>query len=211
MAVNEEIPLLKSIEKMLDDYLESGYIYAWNLPENSKYEKKIKDKLEQVSQRVWSERFNDPLTNVWSRQVVYRLIDDVLSASNLDIHPYCLAYFDIDKMKHINDYYGLPNGDAALIRIADALKSHFHPHHWICRFGGDEFLCLFNCDLQEAEKLIAKLQDSLKNLVIVDNAPEVRSTFKIGLTALKNVDTKESSTLRLEVSIHNIRNQLVIV
>jgi diguanylate cyclase len=211
MKSDEETPLLKAIEKMIDHYLESGYISAWHLPENSEYEKKIKAKLEQVSQRVWSERFNDPLTNVWSRQVVYRSMTNILSASSLDSPPYCLAYLDIDRMKHINDYYGLPNGDAAIIRMANALQSHFHPYHWICRFGGDEFLCLFNCDLQEAKKLVEQLQESLKRLLIVDTDPEVRGTFKIGLTSLKNGDTPESCLQRLEDAIHNVRNQLVIV
>ncbi len=211
MATSEETPLLKAIEKVLDDYLESGYMSVWDLPEGSEYEKKIKGKLEQVSKRISSERFNDPLTGVWSRQLVFRLLQDVLSTSDFNLRPYCLAYFDIDKMKYINDYYGLPNGDVALIRMADALKSHFHPYHWICRFGGDEFLCLFNCDSRGVEKLIAKLQESLKNLVTVDSAPEVRATFKIGLTALKNGDTEEFCLRRLEDGIHNLRNQLVIV
>lgn len=133
------------------------------------------------------------------------------STLDFNVYPYCLAYFDVDKMKHINDYYGLPDGDASLIRIANALKSNFHPHHWVGRIGGDEFLCLFNCDLQEAKKLAGQLQESLKNLAIVDSASEVRATFKIGLTPLKNGDTPESCLRRLEDAIHNIRNQLVIV
>jgi diguanylate cyclase len=207
----EETPLLKAIEKMLDDYLESGFFSVGSFPESSKYEKKIKEKLEQVSERIRSERLNDPLTNTWSRQLFTRLMDSALATSNLDSRSYCLAYFDIDKMKHINDYYGIPNGEATLVRVADTLKSNFHPTHWICRVGGDEFVGLLHCDLGKAEELIKKLQESLKDLVIIDDKPEVRITLKIGLTALRNSDKIDTCMRRLDNSIHNIRNQLVIV
>jgi diguanylate cyclase len=114
-------------------------------------------------------------------------------------------------MKHFNFNYGPSEGEKVIKRLAEHLKLKLLELGWLSRIGGDEFLCLFNCDLQEAEKLIEKLQQSLKELIIVDNAPEVQATFKIGLTTLKKGDTPESCLRRLEDAVHNIRNQLVIV
>lgn len=213
MADNDETLLLKAIEKVLDSYLEWGYmsIPPHGFPESSEYEKRINSKLEQVSKRITSEKLNDSLTDVWSRQVIFRLIGDIFARSTFNTQPYCIAYFDIDRMKHINDYYGFPVGDSVLVGVANVLKDRFHPIHWISRVGGDEFIGLLHCDLGKAEELIRKLQEDLKGLVIIDGEPEVRITLKIGLTALRNGDKIDTCIRRLDNGIHNIRNQLVIV
>jgi diguanylate cyclase (GGDEF)-like protein len=50
-----------------------------------------------------------------------------------------LLYFDVNGMKAINDAYGHPAGDAALVHVALVLKANIRSSDLIGRLGGDEF------------------------------------------------------------------------
>ena len=50
-----------------------------------------------------------------------------------------MLLLDIDRFKSINDTYGHPAGDRALIVIADAIRKTFRSGDILLRLGGDEF------------------------------------------------------------------------
>jgi diguanylate cyclase (GGDEF)-like protein len=50
-----------------------------------------------------------------------------------------LLYFDVNGMKAINDAYGHPAGDAALVHVALVLRANIRSSDLIGRLGGDEF------------------------------------------------------------------------
>lgn len=58
--------------------------------------------------------------------------------SNLRIYS-CLALFDIDHFKSINDKYGHLSGDFVLVEFAKALNNVFSKYGFAGRIGGDEF------------------------------------------------------------------------
>jgi diguanylate cyclase (GGDEF)-like protein len=49
---------------------------------------------------------------------------------------------DLDRLKAVNDTYGHSAGDAAIVGVAEALRSCARPTDVSCRIGGDEFLLL---------------------------------------------------------------------
>ena len=64
----------------------------------------------------------------------------------------CLAFFDMDNLKKINDIGGHEAGDKALRLLGDTLKDH-SANGICCRLGGDEFLLfLKGASREEAEK-----------------------------------------------------------
>ena len=73
-----------------------------------------------------------------------------------------------EKFKEINDTYGHTQGDAALERIAEALRNacagmHFRTN--IARYGGDEFALLVRSeDPQEIEDLHGRINQCLSDL-----------------------------------------------
>ena len=62
-----------------------------------------------------------------------------------------LLYFDLNGMKAINDAYGHPAGDAALVHVADTLQSNVRSSDVVGRLGGDEFgVLLMRADRETA-------------------------------------------------------------
>ena len=91
---------------------------------------------------------------------------------------------DVNKFKKINDTYGHVEGDAALIRCAEALKkSGGDSRNFIGRYGGDEFIIIaeLNGD-DDAKTLCDRIADKLQEICIKDKIP-YKLTFSFGYVA----------------------------
>ena len=79
-----------------------------------------------------------------------------------------LAYLDLDGFKVINDRYGHALGDRVLLSLATRLQQLMRPQDLLARFGGDEFVVLFNGLKNQAEgtdiltQLLQQLQQPLQ-------------------------------------------------
>ncbi|MBQ7506962.1 MAG: GGDEF domain-containing protein [Lachnospiraceae bacterium] len=110
---------------------------------------------------------NDPLTRLNNRNELnnyaIRSIKDKEINSDL-----WLILFDLDKFKPINDIYGHVEGDQALIKMADILRSackssQMH-RNFIARFGGDEFVIITSAEA-ERDRII----EQVRNLMDEEN------------------------------------------
>ena len=79
----------------------------------------------------------DPLTGLGNHRHFYEQLErEALAADSSN--PLSLCLLDVDDFKQINDQYGHPVGDQALVRIADRLRQDGEAF----RIGGDEFALL---------------------------------------------------------------------
>jgi diguanylate cyclase len=81
----------------------------------------------------------DPLTSLLNRRAFTDAISHQLTGS-ADTLNLTLLMVDLDDFKRVNDTYGHPAGDRALLAVADLLRRHSPPTAEICRAGGEEFL-----------------------------------------------------------------------
>jgi diguanylate cyclase (GGDEF)-like protein len=106
----------------------------------------------------------DPLTGLATRRVMV----DAARASLAPGAPgggAALVLIDIDHFKDINDTYGHPVGDDALVHLAEVLRGWSRPEDVKCRLGGDEFGvllpgCPYDVAVQRAEELIASVRSA---------------------------------------------------
>ncbi len=77
----------------------------------------------------------DELTKLSNRKALYR------DEPTLDFGVKRIIFFDLNKLKYINDNYSHKHGDRALVHFARNLESFFINSR-IYRLGGDEFLVL---------------------------------------------------------------------
>ena len=116
----------------------------------------------------------DPLTRLNNRkQLTYHY--EQWSKNAADAAPLYLVLIDANKFKSINDTYGHIQGDAALVRIADALRlgSRNFPHRVnIARYGGDEFVILATAEnAGQIDALRANIDKALTELNQAAKAP----------------------------------------
>lgn len=82
----------------------------------------------------------DMLTDVYSRRTMMDRIDAAMVSA---VHePVALFFVDLDGFKAVNDRLGHREGDALLVKVAQALQASVRADDAVGRFGGDEFLVL---------------------------------------------------------------------
>lgn len=82
----------------------------------------------------------DMLTDVLSRRT---MMDRIEAAMVTALHePVALYFVDLDGFKAVNDRLGHREGDALLVKVAQALQRSVRADDAVGRFGGDEFLVL---------------------------------------------------------------------
>ena len=86
-------------------------------------------------ERLSRAALTDPLTGLMNR----RGLDDELAARLASGAGGCVALFDLDHFKQVNDTYGHPAGDEVLRRFATLARSSVRDQDMVARLGGEEF------------------------------------------------------------------------
>ncbi|MGP6256213.1 diguanylate cyclase, partial [Aeromonas salmonicida subsp. salmonicida] len=114
----------------------------------------LEDEIVMISDKMQAETeksLRDALTGLYNR----RHLEETLATLHKDNHQYILAIIDIDNFKRINDTYGHPIGDAVLKRTAQLGNQLLEEHATLCRFGGEEFVAIFEqTDIASAQQLM---------------------------------------------------------
>jgi diguanylate cyclase (GGDEF)-like protein len=84
----------------------------------------------------------DELTPVANRRGLVRDLGRTLAEVERHGLEAALIFVDVDGLKAINDAHGHIAGDAALVRVAEELRSHLRESDTVARLGGDEFAVL---------------------------------------------------------------------
>lgn len=123
----------------------------------------------------------DPLVPVKNRRAFIREIERAQTvATRYDI-PSCVIFFDLNKFKEINDYYGHGIGDELLIKIGRCLKNSVRDSDVVARLGGDEFgVLLFKTDEQFAQTKAVILARQIANQRIKQPNGEIYLTAAWG-------------------------------
>jgi len=108
--------------------------------------------------------YQDSLTGVFNRSFFHRWIKEHAPRTDLTENKSTLVMIDIDNFKMINDDYGHLVGDEVLKFIARTMQDIMRKGTSIFRYGGDEFVIIFqHTDLQEADSAIRRLDTIVQN------------------------------------------------
>jgi len=78
---------------------------------------------------------------------------------------FCLAFFDLDNFKQINDSLGHFGGDKILKKVAEVFLMHIRDDDLVYRYGGDEFVIIFrNISKDSALKIIKRFYSYIKQI-----------------------------------------------
>ncbi|MDJ0519901.1 MAG: diguanylate cyclase [Trichodesmium sp. MO_231.B1] len=110
----------------------------------------------------------DSLTSLANRRKFDEYFHQKWEQLRQDKQPLSLIICDVDYFKYYNDYYGHPEGDQCLKKVAQAIsKVVIFPTDLVCRYGGEEFgIILPNTNLDEALRRAELIRREIKNLQI---------------------------------------------
>jgi diguanylate cyclase (GGDEF)-like protein len=111
----------------------------------------------------------DNLTGLGNHRAYQAALRDRIEDSERTGDPFCLCLIDVDNFKHINDTYGHPVGDEALVQLSELLESIGHGAAF--RFGGDEFAVLVATDELNAYREIERIQRELSTYPVSPEGP----------------------------------------
>jgi diguanylate cyclase (GGDEF)-like protein len=122
----------------------------------------------------------DPLTGVANR----REFDRQLAARVAANREFCILLFDLNTFKRINCDYGHLCGDEILKQLGNRLSTHVRPRDFVCRWGGDEFVAILECQLPIAQaraEEIAALLSGQYSLPLDNRAVTVDIGVSVGV------------------------------
>jgi diguanylate cyclase len=130
----------------------------------------------------------DALTGLSNRRAFERMLGAVGERALHSGRPLSLAICDVDHFKSINDRFGHVTGDRVLKLIGDILTDHCGKQGHVFRFGGEEFVVLFEeLGVEPAYELIDGARRDLadRNIVKKETAePLGQITFSAGIGGL---------------------------
>lgn len=134
----------------------------------------------------------DVLTELYNRRSGHRRLKQIMEKAGCTKRPYSVSIGDIDFFKKVNDTYGHDCGDMVLKAVANTLRDHMRTRGFVARWGGEEFLLVFDdMTLDEAEASLNDLLSKIRSLKINYNDQIVRLTMTFGVTYGENIDEKD--------------------
>lgn len=147
---------------------------------------------------------HDPLTNLPNRRKFHEELERLLQSDKRG----AVVLLDLDNFKAINDTLGHMFGDKVLQHISDQLQRFATEKVFVSRFGGDEFLLLFECenDINEAESYVSDIQQYFSNSFTIDQN-DVKTEFSIGISIFPDDSTDiDQLIMNADLALYTIKN-----
>lgn len=113
---------------------------------------------------------------------------------------FCLAVFDIDHFKQVNDSFGHIYGDEVLLLFANLMKGSFRENDQLFRYGGEEFVALLtNIDTNQAKIVLDRFRAKVENY----HFPQVgQVTASVGVASIRADELPAEATHRADLALY---------
>lgn len=140
----------------------------------------------------------DPMTGLYNRRYFDRKSEELIAAMASNQQELTLLIADLDHFKNINDTYGHDVGDKVIIAFANILTSEQGLADIACRYGGEEFVLLLNCNLLDAKQVAERIrQKAQETYITIDEVQTVQFTVSIGVHSVAHASTTVKETLTI--------------
>lgn len=123
---------------------------------------------------------HDPLTGLWNRSGILRILELELSRADRAETPLGLIFLDLDDFHRLNVRIGSHEADQVLQEVSRRLGAFIRPYDTLGRFGGDSFLVVLpSCDDAATRGVAKRLRRAVdgEHLPYDHGSAEVRATL----------------------------------
>ncbi len=126
----------------------------------------------------------DGLTKLYNSRSFYSQLELEVDRYNRYRHPLSLLLLDIDNFKEFNDTFGHLEGDKALVRFSQIIKSCLRTNDSAYRYGGEEFTVILpETNGDEAKTVAQRIRSSLESEKFSPTPDKnAKITISIGVT-----------------------------
>jgi diguanylate cyclase (GGDEF)-like protein len=139
-------------------------------------------KLEQLSQELFKQANEDPLTGLFNRRRLEQELSRELERARRNNGNLSTMICDIDNFKQVNDRFSHQIGDYVLQRVGQLLKRYVRGADVVARYGGEEFVILFpEASATEAHIVCDRLREHIANAPWHELHAELQITISMGI------------------------------
>ena len=124
--------------------------------------------------REMYEATHDKLTGLYTKEYLYKMIANTLSANPET--PYMILFVNIKNFKIVNDIFGTEFGDYALKNLSQYIKSQLSANCAYGRLAGDNFGVLMPKEEFDSERI----EDKLSHFTIKNDKADYPVTIQVG-------------------------------
>lgn len=158
----------------------------------------------------------DPLTQIPNRLAWEQRLAEEMERWKRFRHATCIAAWDIDQFKIINDNFGHRAGDKVLAVVAEALARSIRSTDFVARYGGEEFVMLLpGTSLADGVQLAEQMRQAVAGLGFHFRGNPVSVSISCGITLLRDGDEEHDAFDRADKAMYQAkdggRNRVVSV
>jgi two-component system, cell cycle response regulator len=146
----------------------------------------LQEALLRAQQDLQFEAEHDPLTCLWNRGAILRVMEKEVERSRRSGASLGIIMADLDHFKEINDSHGHLVGDAVLRETGKRLASAVRAYDWVGRYGGEEFLIVVpGCDAAGLSVSAERLRHTISERPFECSVGQLSVTLSVGTVAAK--------------------------
>jgi len=163
----------------------------------------IKEQLEETK----SQLLRDSLTGLYNRLAYEDRVEVEFSRSKRIKSPLCLAMWDIDYFKKVNDSYGHDVGDRVLKAFSEVIMKRIRKTDMFARIGGEEFVLLMpDTSSDVALTLNNELRETFMKCKFSYDATTFSATSSVGIADFTEDDTPESVLKKADLALYTSKD-----
>ncbi len=140
----------------------------------------------------------DPLTRLWNRSGIGKLLDKEWAEAIRQAKPVTLVMADIDHFKRVNDTHGHAAGDTVLKSVAKRLLESLRTEDGIGRVGGEEFLIILtDCRSEDVFEAVERIRHFIDREAISISDVSCPVTMSFGVaTAVPDANMESADLIK---------------
>lgn len=190
----DEAQLLRQYEIIIAIILFAIAILGWF----AKRQHTLSLQLEARKQQLQELAYYDMLTKIPNRKSIESIIEERIEKAKRHNEGFYVALIDLDDFKKVNDLYSHAVGDLFLIECVKRIQSCVRVNDVLGRFGGDEFLLVFDdvLNVVEIEMILERINKAFEQSVNIENTQH-HTNASIGVVHYPNTATTMQELVKL--------------
>jgi diguanylate cyclase (GGDEF)-like protein len=149
---------------------------------------------------------HDELTKALNRRSLIARLEQERRRVARSGEPLCVALFDLDHFKDVNDHYGHAAGDEVLRRFAVIVHATMRQTDIFGRYGGEEFMLILPATARDAATpALERIRAGLRAADWSAIAAQLRVTTSAGVAELRPGETAAEALRRADAALYQAK------